>query len=65
MEHVDLSTAEKIVRSIRDYSNPLAASEALKLREKWLLENDLGLLHMTTDVRSLLETALELPDKKT
>lgn len=57
MDRVEIYEAEKLVRSIRDCSNSLIAFEALVLRDKWLLENDLGVLHMTTDVKSLLETA--------
>jgi hypothetical protein len=60
MSTVELSEAEKLVRSIRDGNNPAAASDGLKLRDKWLLENDLGLLQLSPDVKHVLETALEL-----
>jgi len=62
MNYIEISEAEKLVRSIRDCSNPAAACEALALRNKWLLENDLGTLHMTTAVRRLLDMALASPD---
>ena len=55
MEFVEMSEAEMLMCSIRDGHNPVTASEALKLRDKWLLENDLGVLHMASDVRALLE----------
>lgn len=60
MDTVELCEAEKLVRSIRDDNNPCAAADALELRDKWLLESDLGLLHLSPDVRHVLETALEL-----
>ena len=62
MELVEMPEAEKLVRSIRHLSNRCAASDALDLRDKWLLENDLGLLHMATGVRALLENALASSD---
>lgn len=59
MDRVEINEAEKLVRIIRDDSNPQASYAALEVRDKWLLENDLGLLEMTTDVRTVLEAALD------
>jgi hypothetical protein len=54
MEFLEMPEAEKLVRSIHDRHN---ASAALNLRDKWLHENDLGVLHMAANVRALLENA--------
>lgn len=56
MEHIEMSEAEKLVHSIRDFRNPWRASEALVIRNKWLLENDLGILYIDNNVRAFLDT---------
>lgn len=58
METVEMSEALKLVRCIRDQANPQAASEALGMRDKWLFESDIGVLHFGAEVRALLENAL-------
>lgn len=63
MDCVEMSEAEKLVRIIRDPNNPHAASEAITLRDKWLIEHDVGVLQMATDVRLLLEAAVASPDQ--
>lgn len=62
MDYMEMSEAEKLVRSIRDPNNPVTASEALAVCNRRLVENDVGVLHMAADVRSLLESALASPD---
>jgi len=57
MDRVEMSEAEKLVRIIRDPNNPHAASEAIALRDKWLIEHDIGALQMASDVRLFLESA--------
>lgn len=57
MNYLSMSVAEKLVRIILDTQNPTAASEALTIRDKWLTENDLGILQMTDEIRLLLESA--------
>lgn len=63
MDRVEMSEAEKLVRVIRDPNNPHASSEAIALRDKWLIEHDIGVLQMAADVRLLLESAVALPDQ--
>ncbi len=63
MDRVEMSEAEKLVRVIRDPNNPHASSEATALRDKWLIENDIGVLQMAADVRLLLESAVASPDQ--
>lgn len=64
MEYVQLSAAKSVIQAILDSSNPQASSEALAIRDKWLLENDRGILQMTPEIRSLLEQVSEYPSKE-
>jgi hypothetical protein len=57
MEHVEMTEAEKLVRIIRATNNPNAALKAISLRDKWLIEHDIGVLQMNADARLLLELA--------
>lgn len=61
MVRVDIHEAKKLVQSIRDGSNPQVSSTALEVGDKWLIENDFGVLEMTAEVRATLEAALDGP----
>lgn len=57
MVKVDLSAARVLIRAICDSASPQAAAEAMAMRDKWLIEADLELLHMRPEVRAMLEQA--------
>ncbi len=58
MEYVCSQEAEKLARYIRDTSNSYLSSVAIDMRDKWLAENDMGILNMTNEVRQTLEDTL-------
>lgn len=54
MHTLDSIEAQKILQAIEGPS-PTIASEAEALRRKWLLESELGVLHIPPAVRALLD----------
>jgi hypothetical protein len=58
MEYVCLQDAERFVRCIRDASNLYLSSAARDMRDKWLVENDIGILNMANVVRQTLEETI-------
>jgi hypothetical protein len=57
MHILDIETARKLIQKINDKKNPYVSMEALRLRDKWIIENDLGVLNMSSEVRQLLDLA--------
>jgi hypothetical protein len=57
MERIYKVHADSLVRSIENQANPFEGEQALALRDKWLLENDLGTLWISQEVRAILEAA--------
>jgi hypothetical protein len=57
MERIYKVDADSLVRSIENQANPFEGQQALALRDKWLLENDLGILWVSQEVRAILEAA--------
>ena len=57
MERIYKVDADSLVRSIENRANPFEGEQALALRDKWFLENDLGTLQISREVRAILEAA--------
>ena len=57
MERIYKVDADSLVRSIENQANPFEGEQALALRDKWFLENDLGTLWISQEVRAILEAA--------
>jgi len=55
MIKIDLPTAQTLIQAIQNKNSPIQGSDAIAVRDKWLIEHDLGLVQMTKQVRSLLE----------
>jgi len=49
--------AESLVRCIEDQSNGPAADKALEIRDRWLLEDELGINPIPQEIRAILEGA--------
>ncbi|MBS0367595.1 MAG: hypothetical protein JSS57_00175 [Proteobacteria bacterium] len=56
-ESLSSDAAVKVAQAIRDRANPATQQDAMRQRDKWLFENDQGLLHLTAEVRKVLEEA--------
>lgn len=57
MVKVDLSAARVLIRAICDSASSQAVAEAMAMRDKWLMEADFDLLHMSPEVRAMLAQA--------
>jgi len=53
---LDFTEAVRIVDLIKNDKVPCAQAEGLAIRDKWLLENDLGVLDMEEKTKKLLES---------
>lgn len=56
-DHLIADVIETIVKAIPDRANPGRQKDAMRQRDKWLFENNLGTLPMTAEVRKVLEEA--------
>ncbi|WP_186072258.1 hypothetical protein [Burkholderia gladioli] len=57
MHILNWDAAIKVVSMIKDSQNRVAQSEAMRLRDRWLVEADAGTLQMTLETRYALEKA--------
>ncbi|WP_186210230.1 hypothetical protein [Burkholderia gladioli] len=57
MHILNWDAAIKVVSMIKDSQNRVAQSEAMRLRDRWLVEADAGTLQMTVETRHALEKA--------
>jgi hypothetical protein len=61
MDRIYKVDAENLVRRIENQTSPFAGEQALALRDKWFLENGLGTLQISQEVRTILEAARDPP----
>jgi len=57
MRNVQMQDAVQLASIINNRFSLVAATEALVVRDRWVLENYIGALNMSDDVRFFLENA--------